>query len=224
MLLSRIIVLFIFSCCNFSAASAQELIYTPSPEKYFGDDDRAPSLQELYKQEFELISDYINSYQTLTANFKQSSKQDNTLSYGKIFIAKPGKIRFEYLSPSKLLIIFNDNKLTYYDQELNETSYAKSDINILKILAEDNFSLNNFDLVHAEKDEHYFLFAIKEHSKKLQQNLVLILKFSYPEIALKHIGIETEGNQVDLLLEKINYNEYLSKQIFFFNRLIKKKG
>ena len=57
------------------------------------------------------ISDYLNSFKTLQGEFTQISPKGN-MSQGVFYIAKPGKMRFEYAPPTPFLIVSDGTWLT----------------------------------------------------------------------------------------------------------------
>ena len=66
------------------------------------------------------ILDYLNSLQYFSASFIQN---DNvTLSEGRVYIGEK-RVRAEYLSPSKILIILDEDKAMYYNYELEEDEF-----------------------------------------------------------------------------------------------------
>ena len=66
------------------------------------------------------ISNYLNSIQNFSASFIQSDNQ--TLSEGKVYIGKK-RVRVEYLSPSKILIVLDEDKAMYYNYDLEEDQF-----------------------------------------------------------------------------------------------------
>ena len=66
------------------------------------------------------ILDYLNSLQYFSASFIQNDNE--TLSEGKIYIGKK-RVRAEYLSPSKILIVLDEDKAMYYNYELEEDEF-----------------------------------------------------------------------------------------------------
>ena len=66
------------------------------------------------------ILDYLNSLQYFSASFIQNDNE--TLSEGKVYIGKK-RVRAEYLSPSKILIILDEDKAMYYNYELEEDQF-----------------------------------------------------------------------------------------------------
>jgi outer membrane lipoprotein-sorting protein len=57
------------------------------------------------------ISDYLNSFKTLQGEFTQISPK-GYMSQGIFYIAKPGKMRFEYAPPNPFLIVSDGTWLT----------------------------------------------------------------------------------------------------------------
>lgn len=193
------------------------ILVTHEEEKYYGDDNPPLSIKETYANEIKDIETYLNSFASLTARFKQSNT-DGEISYGNIFISKPGKIRCEYINPSPILLIINDQKITYYDQKLDEVSYTTSDATALKILALDDLKLGKLDIIEIEKDSNSISLSIKEYNPDLKQYFIVSILFSYPRVELKQMKIVTEDNEVNAIFDKIYYNKILGKELFFFHR------
>ncbi len=212
--------------CAFSALAKdsiknnknRDIIVVEPEEKYYGDKDVNPSLNTTYAKEIAAVEKYLNSFYTYSANFKQSNRSGQ-ISYGKIYISKPEKIRCEYSNPTPTLLIMNENKVTYYDEELDEISHANADINALKILSLERIKFSNLKLVEVEKEYGFISFTFIDYSKELKQQLAATLKFSYPAVELKKLTVLTEDNEVDMVFEKSIYNQNLSKQLFYFNRI-----
>ena len=139
-------------------------------ERYFGDDLVQPAISKVYAKEIWMIEKYLNSYQTLIANFKQSNGR---VSYGKLMIAKPEKIRCEYLDPSKLLLIIKNNQVTFYDYDLDEASYASMETSAFRILSADKIDFSALNMVEFEKSSHHLAVSVKEYNLELKQNLVI---------------------------------------------------
>ncbi len=221
MLKNIFLILILFPCIIFAAEKRKlntDIIVTPKEEKYFGDDNVKPSLYKTYTKEIALVERYLNEYHSFVANFKQSGTKGD-ISYGKLFISKPNKIRCEYSNPSPLLLIMNENKITYYDKELDEISYANYDINALKFLALEEIKFSKLNLVAATKEDGFLSFSVKEHSKDLKQDLIVTFTFSYPKIQLIRMLVTMEDSESEVVFSKVAFNQVLGKQLFYFNRI-----
>ena len=67
------------------------------------------------------IEDYLNNIKTLEADFVQTASNGNTTE-GRLFIAKPNKIRMEYAAPTNVLIVGNGDYIVYNDKDLDQVS------------------------------------------------------------------------------------------------------
>ena len=63
---------------------------------------------------------YLNSLKNFSASFLQND--GSNLSEGKIFIGNK-RVRAEYFSPEKILIILSEDKAMYYNYELEEDEF-----------------------------------------------------------------------------------------------------
>lgn len=67
------------------------------------------------------IENYLNSVTSLEARFVQNSSNGG-MAEGKIWIAKPNKIRMEYAAPVNVLIVGNGKFIVYNDLDLDQVS------------------------------------------------------------------------------------------------------
>lgn len=205
------------------ANQKSNLVANLKEENFLSDEEAKPSIEKVYFKEIAAIERYLNSYYTYSANFKQSNLSGQ-ISYGKLFISKPEKIRCEYHKPTPLLLIMNGGKITYYDKELDEISHANSDINALKILSMEIMKFDKFKLAHAEKDNSFVSFTFTEKSKELKQDMAITMRFTYPQVNLEELVILTEDNQINMIFDNPIYNQSLSKELFYFNRIKNNKN
>ncbi|MDR3079124.1 MAG: outer membrane lipoprotein carrier protein LolA [Rickettsiales bacterium] len=69
---------------------------------------------------------YFKNLDTLRSDFWQSSGSAAVDSRGTLEIARPGRLRLEYLSSPRSLFISNGGTMSYYDVELDEVSILPS--------------------------------------------------------------------------------------------------
>ena len=65
------------------------------------------------------ISKYLNGLQTAKGAFTQIN-DDGTISTGTIYIARPGKIRFEYNPPESTLVLASAGAVAIFDPKTNQ--------------------------------------------------------------------------------------------------------
>ncbi len=66
------------------------------------------------KLSLDSLSRYLNELSTVQSQFTQINA-DGTLSTGKIYIKRPGRIRFEYDSPNNALVLASAGALAIFD-------------------------------------------------------------------------------------------------------------
>ena len=65
------------------------------------------------------ISQYLNDMKTAEAKFTQLN-DDGTISEGKLYIQRPGKMRFEYDPPNEAVVMATNNTVIVYDPKSNQ--------------------------------------------------------------------------------------------------------
>lgn len=94
-----------------------------------------PALAE--KLSLKALSDYLNSLATVESDFTQVNS-DGTVSTGKIYIHRPGRVRFEYAPPDKSLVLASGGQVGVFDAKSNQPpeQYPLSRTPLNLILAE----------------------------------------------------------------------------------------
>lgn len=170
------------------------------------------------------ISKFINSFKTMQGEFTQISPKGN-LSRGVFFIAKPGKMRFEYAPPNPFLIVSDGKWLT-----IKNTKKEKGDqfplsqtplrlvlgnkVDILKdthiIDFEEQDGLTSVTLEDKESTlaGGQLTLVYDQNRKALQQWVVIDGKGRRTTVTLENMvaGIETDPK---LFVVKINRKEKL---------------
>ena len=79
------------------------------------------SAQALSKSQMEIVrkvSGYFNQVTGLQGSFTQTSA-DNKRERGKLYISRPGRFRFEFNRPSRVVIISDGKYIAIQDRDLN---------------------------------------------------------------------------------------------------------
>jgi len=65
------------------------------------------------------LSQYLNGLTTVESDFTQINS-DGTISTGKIYIRRPGRVRFEYAPPDRSLVIAGGQQVAIFDAKSNQ--------------------------------------------------------------------------------------------------------
>jgi len=67
------------------------------------------------------IETYLNALRSLRARFMQVAP-DGQISAGTAWLARPGRMRFEYFPPTPFLLVAGHGLLVFHDRQLKQTS------------------------------------------------------------------------------------------------------
>ena len=156
------------------------------------------------------ILDHLNSLQQFSASFIQNN--GDNLSEGKVYIGKK-RVRAEYLYPTKILIVLDEDKAMYYNYELEEDEFFNPK-NTNAWFFYDIFRNPNF----FEKSE----ILIKSNEIKLEKSdvdddetrYIIKVYFENNPIILRKIEVTINDDFLEISLFDHNYNEHYDKSFF----------
>lgn len=93
------------------------------------------------KAGIELLNTYFNSFPLLTADFIQTGA-DGRRYEGKLYIQRPGRMRFEYKPPATIEIIADGNSVAIRERKLATQDLYSISQTPLKFLLKDKIDLN----------------------------------------------------------------------------------
>ena len=83
---------------------------------------------------------FLSSAQTMVGDFEQKG-QDGRISQGKVYVQKPGKLRFEYAAPAAMEVIADGSKVAVNDRRLKTQNTYFIGQTPLKFLLDDKIDL-----------------------------------------------------------------------------------
>ena len=107
---------------QFRAMSAALLLLSAAPlAPAFAAAPAPAPLQPQDTLTLQRIAAYMNGIRTMTAHFQQISNNGG-VSGGQLWIARPGRMRFEYNPPSPIVLIADSQSVYYWDKQLSQVS------------------------------------------------------------------------------------------------------
>lgn len=124
-----------------------------SKAKTFDDDQRKIAAK---------ASAYLSSIQNLSGNFVQVGP-DGSRTTGDLYLQKPGKVRFEYDSPSPIAIVADGTSVIVRDNKLaTQDVYPLSQTPLRYLLADRIDLLRDTNVVNISADDVYVSILIEE--------------------------------------------------------------
>jgi outer membrane lipoprotein-sorting protein len=110
------------------------------PRLAFGEEAQEAQLTDSDKADIARVEGYLNSMTSVKASFQQFTESEG-LSFGRIYLRRPGRLRVEYDPPSEILLIADGTLLSYYDAELNHIEQVPLNLSPMWFLLRENVKL-----------------------------------------------------------------------------------
>ena len=156
------------------------------------------------------ILDYLNSLQYFSASFIQNDNE--TLSEGKVYIGKK-RIRAEYLSPSKILIVLDEDKAMYYNYELEEDEFfnpKNTNAWFFYNIFRNPYFFEDSKIIVKDKE----IILKKSGSDSEETEYLINVYFENSPVILRKIEVFINDAFLQISIFDHNYNEDFEKNFF----------
>ncbi|MCQ4162307.1 outer membrane lipoprotein carrier protein LolA [Roseomonas sp. GC11] len=159
---------------------------------------------------------YLNSITTLRARFLQIA-QNGAAAEGTAFIARPGRMRFDYDPPEPLLLIASDGQFLYYDRELRQPSIVPVSSTPLAFLLRERISFGgDIEVLGVERQGGLAGITVRRKDAPSEGQLTLI--FSENPMELRQwVVVDGQGRQTRVTLTAVETGMTLPRRLFTFN-------
>ena len=162
----------------------------------------------------ENISRYLQNLKILKADFSQTNS-DETISSGTILIKRPGRMRFEYYTPDKTLVLVSAGALAIFDPKGDDApiTYPIKNNPISLILKGELDLLNSGILENYIMSTGQAVVKIRDPEKPEHGSVELVFTGATPE--LEKFTVQNEnGISTSITLEDIEYPEKINDTLF----------
>lgn len=175
------------------------------------------------KQDIKAVEDYLNNITTLTATFTQMDSEGQ-MARGTFYLARPGRLRWDYESPSPILIIAKGSLLAYYDKELEQISHVNLDGDLSVFLTKKVISFSDEGLEITKFDKKNNEISITMIQKNKPENGKLTLIFKADKIELERmLMLDAVGKTTTVSFSERVYDKSLEDKLFAFPHVERKK-
>ena len=177
----------------------------------------AKDFNKQYSAELLRIENYLNNIKNLSADFIQES--EGSLVEGKFYLARnkesSGKMRIEYSSSPKILIVVNGSVLSYYDVELDEISHLSTNKTPASFLTRPNisFSAKDVKITNVIKSANEIKVSVMKKNRKEAGEFSLIFKRN--PLKFTRMEVKNDLDQiVGVSLSNIDFGKDLPNKLF----------
>jgi outer membrane lipoprotein-sorting protein len=178
----------------------------PAPQRRI--DFRGEEAQDLDK-----ISAWLNGLTTLTAAFVQTSPEGKT-AQGTFYLARPGRLRFEYRAPSPLLIVATGGNIYVRNSRLNTVDRTSVSDTPLRLLLADDIDLKRNPAVLAiNRVPGALVLHARSSTNRMSENMVIT--FSAPDIQIREWVVkDLQGDPTSVVLSQVQTGTPLPDTLF----------
>ncbi len=192
---------------SLAAAILIPLLLLPAPAKALttlSDADRAALGQ---------VSAWLNGIKTMSGEFSQISS-DGGASEGTFYLRKPGRLRFEYLPPTPLLVVADGYMIAVEDTKLETQDRYPLVESPLSVLLNDDVDLaSNANITKVESRPGELRITARADEEELRGTVTFV--FSMPEIALRYwVVSDPQGMDVTVILAGVRSGVVLADELF----------
>ncbi|MBZ6377538.1 cell envelope biogenesis protein LolA [Pacificimonas flava] len=162
------------------------------------------------------LTSHLQATDTMTARFSQTGADGRTVN-GRLYLERPGKIRFQYQKGIPLLVVANGRSLDVVDYEVDQVQRYPIGETPLSVLLDPNAELAKFAEVKSSSAD---ALVIEARDRKHPEYGIITLFFerdgAAPGDLLLHGWnvVDSQGNNTRVVLSDVKFNVDLPKNAF----------
>lgn len=202
-----------FSICRLRAAMLAALLVLPAIMLPAG----AFALGNKETRVVQKISDFFNGFSTLSGEFTQISPRGR-VSTGKFYIAKPGRMRFEYSPPNPFVIVSDGSWVAVRNNARDTVDYYPLSKTPLRMVLARRVNLLRDAVIHkVEERDGLSIVTLEDRDKMVPGHLVLIYDNGRKTLQ-QWIVVDGQGRRTTVSLNKMVAGGKLSARLFRVTR------
>ena len=160
------------------------------------------------------LSGYLNGLTTVEADFTQINS-DGSISTGRIYISRPGRVRFEYAPPDRSLVIAGGQQVAIFDAKSNQPpeQYPLKRTPLNLILAE-NVDLGRARVVVGHEDDGTSTRVLAQDPETPEYGTIELVFTSNPLELRQWIITDDLGAQTTVILGEMKKGGQLGARLF----------
>ncbi len=160
------------------------------------------------------VERYLNGLNNFKARFTQIA-QNGAQSQGEVFVSRPGRLRFDYAPPSKLLLIApGDWRLIYYNGSIKQVTVLPISQTPLGILLDDPIQFSgDIEVTGVADQNNQIVVRIVRRQNRDQGSVTLV--FSKNPFALRGWSlVDPQGLTTQIVLDDLQTNLTFDRTVF----------
>ena len=174
----------------------------------------AAVLSPLDMSDLRRITAYLNGIYTMTARFQQSSAGGGAVT-GSLWMARPGRMRFEYDPPSPILLIADRFYVYYVDKQLSQMSKVGLKSTPAWFLLRDPITFDDLLIKRFERGPNTLTITVVEPAEPDNGSLTIV--FSSQPLALRQWTIvDQQRKTTTVSISNVQFGVALDPGLFVY--------
>jgi len=198
--------------CSAVAALAMMLLWIAAAA-IAADAPKPAELTPQDKAELEQIAAYLNNIHTMSATFQQ--RAGGGASTGRLWIRRPGRMRFEYDAPNPVSLFADGFYIYYWDKELHQVSRIALKSTPAWFLLRDRVSFDDVIVTGVEHGSNTIRVSVVENANPDAGSLTM--NFTENPLVLRQwTVVDQEGKTTTVSLSDVQFGMALDPKLFLF--------
>lgn len=163
----------------------------------------------------ERVSRYFNDLKSLSGRFVQTDANNKT-SRGKVYVAKPGRFRFEYGRPSRKVVISDGRFLAIQDRDLQtDETYELTNTPFRMLLAQEVNLLRDAEVLQIDRKPTQISLVLRDRSPDSNGAIKVVVAVDADAMTLQGwITRDAQGLETKVELTDISHGVELADKLF----------
>ena len=170
----------------------------------------------------ERINAYLNGIKTLRADFLQVATNGEIAS-GKLYMSRPGKIRFEYKPPSPILILSDGTFLIYIDKHLEGMTHFFLSNSPISFLVKKSVRITDDTEIISFSQKANIIRIKLAKLNQIDKGTITLNFTNQPFTLRKWVVADPQGIETTVILSNMEKNITLNPELFEFEGFPKKE-
>lgn len=162
----------------------------------------------------EKVSTYFNGLTTLTGRFVQTDPNQKQMK-GRVYVAKPGRFRFEYARPSRKVVISDGRFLAIQNRDLQtDETYELDNTPFRMLLADDVNLLRDADVLQVDVEPAQIALILRDKNPDAAGAIKVVLATGEDVVLQGWITRDAQGLETKVELFGVKHGESLRPKLF----------
>jgi outer membrane lipoprotein-sorting protein len=161
------------------------------------------------------VEAYLNGIHTMQARFLQVDANGNSIG-GNVWMQRPGRMRFEYDPPDRMLLVAGHGLLVYYDPAVRQTSNLFLSSTPLGLLLQDNLRLSGAVTVTGIARSTGQLQITLVRTPRPNDGTITLIFATDPLTLRSWIIRDAQGRRTQISLYDVKYGGTFPQSMFTF--------